>query len=288
MPRVRQILFVAPAPVVWAHHRGEFEKHRLEVETTQTLSSDQIGQGLADGTWDVGIGVVDNVLAWNVERTAGLQIIAQLEKTQVMAFCAGAGCDSLLKASQGPIAVDSTTNGFVLVLYRALRRAGVDPARCHFDPVGGVRQRFEALQAGKSIATILVPPFIDRALSQGCRKLWDGQRYAPDYPGVVVAARKQWIDQNLETARAYRRALTCANAWAMELANREEAAAALATAGYALPAAGRLVRDAVPELAASRAGLLESVALRSEAGLLVGPPPVFEDLVRMDLQGAEG
>src|SRR5690349_10391148 len=99
MPRVRQILFVAPAPMVWARHLGAFEDEGLTVETTQTLSSDQIGQGLADGTWDVGIGVVDNVLAWNAERGAGLQILAQLERSQAMAFCARPGCGSLAEAA---------------------------------------------------------------------------------------------------------------------------------------------------------------------------------------------
>ena len=47
MIRVRQILFVAPAPLVWAAHLGAFASNGLDVETTQTLSSDQIGQGLA-------------------------------------------------------------------------------------------------------------------------------------------------------------------------------------------------------------------------------------------------
>jgi len=285
MPRVRQILFVAPGPVAWARHRGDFEEQGLEVETTQTLSSDQIGQGLAGGTWDVGIGVVDNVLAWNTERGAGLQIIAQLERSQAMAFCASAGCGSLQEAAKGAIAVDSTSNGFVLVLYRALARAGIDPRTCRFDRVGGVRLRFEALQAGQSAATILVPPFIDMALSHGFKKLWDGRDLAPDYPGVVVAARKAWIDENLATATAYRRALSRANAWATHAKHREEAAAVLVASGYTAPAAARLVAEAVPTLEPSRAGFLESGALRRESGLLDGPPPAFEDLVRMDLQG---
>ena len=89
MKQLKQILFVPPAPIVWAEHAGLFARHGVEVETTQTLSSDQLGQGLADGTWDVGVGVVDNVIAWNEERKAGLQIMAQLERSMIMAFCAG-------------------------------------------------------------------------------------------------------------------------------------------------------------------------------------------------------
>ena len=57
MHRIRQILFVPPAPFVWAQRLGLFERHGVDVNTTQTTSSDQLGQGLAAGTFDIGIGV---------------------------------------------------------------------------------------------------------------------------------------------------------------------------------------------------------------------------------------
>src|SRR4051794_18501971 len=172
MHRVRQILFVAPAPVVWAGHLGLFERHGVELETTQTTSSDELGRGLAEGKWDVGIGVVDNVLAWNDAFGAQLQILAQLERSTIMSFCAAARQATLADAASDPIAVDATTNGFVLVLYRALAGAGIDWRACRFEKVGGVRQRFEALAAGAARSTILVPPFIDMAIAKGFRELW--------------------------------------------------------------------------------------------------------------------
>ena len=282
MTRLRQILFVPPAPVVWARHLGCFEALALEVETTQTISSDQIGQGLADGAWDIGIGVVDNVIAWNAERRAGLQILAQLERSQAMAFCARAGTASLAGAVSGRIGVDATTNGFVLVLYRALARAGIDRAASRFEPVGGVRQRFEALMAGRIDSTILVPPFIDMALAGGCVRLWDGAALAPAYPGVVAAARRAWIESNGEAALAYLRALGSGLAWAAEPQHRAAAVAALVASGYAEPAAARLRDAAMRGLAPSRAGWDESVALRREAGLLEGEPR-FDDVAALDL-----
>ena len=278
MPRVRQILFVAPAPIVWAGHRHTFEQNGLDVETTQTTSSDQIGQGLAAGTWDVGIGVVDNVLAWNAQFGAGLRILAQLERSQPMAFCGVPGVASLQDAARGTIGVDSISNGFVLVLFRALARAGIDRAACTFEPVGGVRQRFEALGAGTIGATLLVPPFIDMALARGCTLLFDGKAYAPSYPGVVATAPTAWTERDPAVATAYRRALLDANRWARDPANAEAAAAALGSAGYSPAAAQRLVASAVDELAVSRAGWDETVALRREAGLLVGEPR-FDDVV---------
>ena len=234
MKQLKQILFVPPAPIVWAEHAGLFARHGVEVETTQTLSSDQLGQGLADGTWDVGVGVVDNVIAWNDERKAGLQIMAQLERSMIMAFCAVPKFAGLADAATETIAVDATSNGFVLVLYRALSRAGIDWRKCRYEMVGGVRNRFEALMAGKAASTILVPPFIDMALAKGFRKLWDGADIAPAYPGVVVAARAAWLRDNEDLALRYLRALLEANQWATD----HPAAAADALAGGALHRGG--------------------------------------------------
>lgn len=279
MTKIKQILFVPPAPVVWATQRDTFSACGIDVETTQTLSSDHIGQGLADGTWDVGIGVMDNVIAWNAERSAGLQIIAQLERSMVMQFYAVPEYATLKDAASHVIAVDATTNGFVLVLYRALARAGIDWRKCRFDPVGGVRHRFEAMEAGKAAATILVPPFSDMAKAKGFKALWDAKDIAPAYPGVVVAARAAWLAQNEDAAARYVRGLTQANAWAMRADNAAAARAALVAARYTEGAAERLVRDAVPELRPSRAGWDETVALRRECGLLPTPVPTAEAVI---------
>jgi ABC-type nitrate/sulfonate/bicarbonate transport system substrate-binding protein len=286
--KLRQILFVPPAPLVWAQHLGLFARQGLELETTQTLSSDQLGEGLAAGTWDVGIAVVDNVIAWNAERAAGLQIIAQLERSTVMAFCGLAQYTTLADAAAGSIAVDATTNGFVLVLYRALAAAGIDRHKCRFDAVGGVRHRFEALAAGRASATILVPPFIDMALEKGFRHLWDGKDVAPHYPGVVVAARAEWLRANEACALAYLRALQEANAWATRRENAEAAVAALVAARYTTRAAQRLVSDAVPGLEPSVHGWNEVVALRRECGLLPEPEPRAGDVINRVLLAKAG
>jgi ABC-type nitrate/sulfonate/bicarbonate transport system substrate-binding protein len=277
--RLRQILFVPPAPLVWALHLDLFASRGIDVETTLTTSSDQLGAGLADGTWDIGIAVIDNIIAWNRERRADLRILAQLERSTVMAFCAAARLQSLADAAAEPIAVDSTTNGFVLVLYRALARAGIDWRACRFDAVGGVRQRFEALESGRAVSTILVPPFIDRAVEAGFRRLWSGDEIAPAYPGVVVAVRADWLRANGDAAARYVGALVAANRWAANPVHRDAAIAALVEGRYAEPAARRLVDASVPGLMPARDGFDDVIALRRECGLLAHPEPRFEDVV---------
>jgi ABC-type nitrate/sulfonate/bicarbonate transport system substrate-binding protein len=276
MKKIRQILFVPPAPIVWAQHLGLFAKAGLDVETTQTTSSDELGQGLADDSWNLGVGVMDNVIAWNEERRAGLQIVAQLERSTVMAFCVAPKYATLAEIAKDRIAVDSTTNGFVLVLYRALARAAIDWRKCRYETVGGVRHRYDALESGRAPATILVPPFIDLALAKGFRKLWDGADLAPAYPGVVVAARGEWLRKNQDLMSQYVQVLVEANAWAPQ--HVDEAVKSLLAARYSEPAARRLVRDTVAGLKPSPQGWDEVVSLRRECGLLPKPEPRFDEV----------
>ena len=130
---------------------------------------------------------------------------------------------------------------------------------------------------------MLVPPFIDMALSRGCIRLFDGAQLAPEYPGVVATARGDWTAANRSSALAYLRALGRANDWAMDPANHASATAALVSARYSPQAAQRLVEAAVPGLQPSRAGWDETIGLRSELGLLDGQPPAFEDIADLDL-----
>ena len=272
MEKVRQILFVPPAPMVWANAGKCFEHAGIEVVTTQTLSSDQIGKGLAAGEFDVGIGVMDNVIAWNDLFAADLAIIAQLERRMLMRFVAQQDCTSLADAAKKPISVDATTNGFVLLLYRALARAGIDWRSCSYDEVGGVKHRFDAMMEGRAFSTILVPPFDDMAIAKGCNALWNVDDIAPVYPGVVIAARRTFLRDQPEAARLYISALVHANAWAAKPENSEAAQEALTASRYSPKSAAILVRDIVPGLQPSIGGWEETVNLRRECGLMPSRP----------------
>lgn len=271
MTTLRLIQFVPPAPLVWAQATSAFARFGVTVEVTQTSSSDEIGIGLAEGRYDAGIGVADNAIGWSVERGADLVIAAQLERRMELRFCAAPGLPTLADAAARPIAVDATTNGFVLVLYRALARAGIARDACRFDMVGGVKHRFDALMDGRATSTILVPPFDAMAEARGFRALWDVRQMAPDYPGVVVVVRRD--ARAREAILRFLAAMASANAWATDPANLAAAKAALLDARYSDAAAANLIATAVPGLRPVAAGIAETIALRAECGLPPTPPP---------------
>jgi hypothetical protein len=268
---LRLIQFLPPAPLVWAEAIGAFARFGVAVQATQTSSSDEIGLGLAAGRYDAAIGVADNAIGWSVERGADLVVAAQLERRMELRFCAAPALPTLAAAAARPIAVDATTNGFVLVLYRALARAGIAREACRFDTVGGVRQRFEALLDGRATSTILVPPFDALAAAKGFRALWSVREIAPDHPGVVLIVPRAAAARDA-VVRALA-ALVAANAWATDPANRAAATAALLAARYGEAAAEALIATAVPGLRPLPAGIAETIALRAECGLPPRPPP---------------
>ena len=201
-----------------------------------------------------------------------------------MAFCGAPGVASLADAARGPIAVDATSNGFVLVLYRALAAAGIDRAGCDFQKVGGVRERFEALTAGRVSATMLVPPFIEMALSRGCIRIFDGAELAPAYPGVVATARGAWTDcQSSVGTRLSGRAAARQRVGDEPGATMRPRPLRLSAPGYSPDAAARLVQNAVPGLQPSRPGWDETIGLRRDVGLLHDEPPRFEDIADLEL-----
>ena len=119
---------------------------------------------------------------------------------------------------------------------------------------------------------------IDARYARRGRRPHTDRAHAPAYPGVVAASRAGWL-LDAATAASYRRALIEANRWATEPANEDAAVAALTANRYSADAAHRLVSTAVHELAVSRDGWRETIALRRDAGLLAEPEPRFEDVV---------
>jgi len=276
--QIRQIQFVAPASVVWAQNSGFFNKVSLSVLESHTKSSSEIGSGLARGEWDIGICVMDNVIGWNDLYDSDLIMLAQVERITELSFVGAAGVHTLEGAMAKPISVDATTNGFVLVLYRALAKIGVDWRTCEFLEVGGVKQRFDSLLAGQTHSTILVPPFDLMAIEKGYNVLWQGSEVAPHYPGQVVVARRRWATENREIVVKYLQALLAATRWALLLENRESAKQVLLSAGYSEAEAMRKFQLASPELEVLSQGWEEVVNLRKESGLLPQPKPNLKDV----------
>src|SRR3954470_8521334 len=152
-PTLRLLWFV-PAPLAVVA-QGLKLTSGVTLQAERNPSSDAQYHALASGEADAVVTAMDNVMDWNL-RSGGpgdLKIIAQLERTTPLTLVGQKGRTALQELRGGTILVDAPRNGFIVALRARLAEAGIGPETCALEPVGGVKERHDALLAGQGDAT---------------------------------------------------------------------------------------------------------------------------------------
>ena len=130
------------------------------------------------------------------------------------------------------VAVDTDT-GYASALFEILKSAGlqrdVDYSVVY---AGATNARYDKLITGDFQATLLGAPYTDLALANGYRTQGSVREKLGAYQGVVLAAKRSWLDGHAAQARTAVGSLVGAEQWAMDPANRDEV---LAVVAHAVP-----------------------------------------------------
>jgi ABC-type nitrate/sulfonate/bicarbonate transport system substrate-binding protein len=128
------------------------------------------------------------------------------------------------------VSVSSPKDPTALFLNRWLRQNGMSPDDVDVIYVAATQDHFAALLSGTVAAVALTQPFDFRALDRGFNRLIDyGQMAGDNYGFLAFTVRKQWLQNNPDTARGFLRALKRGSDWLHDPANKEEAINLLAT-----------------------------------------------------------
>lgn len=231
MKSVRLIVFPGAFnwPVWVASSRGLFAAEGVEVAVSQTPGSVFQLTGLIDGAFDLGITLVDNVVAY---REGQGEVPAVGEDLAAFMACDTRVFPSLITLPEvrsyadlrgRSLSVDARTTGYALVLQAMLERGGLAPGDYRIESVGGVLQRFEALLAGRQAGALFNSPFESLLQARGFNLLDTAISVLGSYQGQVVAGRRSWAAANRATLTGFLRALRRAIAWLYDPANRAEA-----------------------------------------------------------------
>jgi ABC-type nitrate/sulfonate/bicarbonate transport system substrate-binding protein len=247
-----------------AAERGLFDAAGLDVELVATRSSDELMSGLLEGRFEIVHAAPDNYVTWR-DRT-GAQIVAWIGGASgPISLVAAPDIETVGGLRGREIAVDAVASGFVSVLRKILRGAGLSPDDVTLVPIGATNLRFEALRDGRTSATMLTLPWSLLAVEAGCRHLADQRDVLPRLQGSCAASLESWLAANQAAADAYLRALVAALTW-VYLPGHDDETRNLIAARYGID-----TRHAE----AVRAALLDPVA--------GWPPSAFIDPVGMDL-----
>jgi ABC-type nitrate/sulfonate/bicarbonate transport system substrate-binding protein len=216
-------------PVWAARRKGWFAAEGVEVAITYTPGSVFQLTGLIEGDFDLGITLIDNVVAY---REGQGEVPAVGEDLVALMACDTRVFPSLVTLPEvrsyadlrgRTLSVDATRTGYALVLRAMLEKGGLGPQDYTIESVGGVQQRFESLLAGRQAGALFNSPFESLLQAKGFNLLDTAISVLGNYQGQVVAGRRNWAEANRAAVAGFQRALLRAIAWLYDPANRAEA-----------------------------------------------------------------
>ena len=205
-----------------AHKQGFFKNENLAVEDYIVGNPAQVAQQVISNSLDIGI-VTYETLVHAVREKAPLSGIGSQMIRYAYSFMVspkiGTTQDLKGKRVMLPLPRQLLTQAFDNFIVAAGMKAGdVDEV---FD--GSSANRFAALAAGVAQGAYLNAPFDIKAAEAGYKKLFDLGTFYPDAGSALLVARKDWLQKNPESARAFLRAMKAATRWLYDPANREAA-----------------------------------------------------------------
>jgi ABC-type nitrate/sulfonate/bicarbonate transport system substrate-binding protein len=109
--------------------------------------------------------------------------------------------------------VDAPTSGFVSLLRKLLRTAGLGPDDVALEIVGATHLRATALREGRIDASMLTLPWSASAARDGFPILADARTAVPRWQGSSGGSLRSWLEAEPDTADAYLRTIVAALTW---------------------------------------------------------------------------
>jgi ABC-type nitrate/sulfonate/bicarbonate transport system substrate-binding protein len=273
---IRLITFTPGVVLSVAQARGFFAAQGLQVEHTLTSSSQQLMQGVIDGTYDIAFTNPDNWIVYVTRDNADVFMFAGNVTGSERTLVARPEIQSVDDLRGKDIAVDAVDSGFVLILWRILADQGIDfrGGDPRLVAVGATALRLQSMERGETVAAILTSPETEQALALGYRVLGRSMDHLPQYPAPQSGTSRRWAAAHQDELVRFIRAYVAATDWTLDPANREAALALHRDAWNVTREAAEAEYAAIqPAATINTAGIQTILDLRAELGFLTPPIP---------------
>ncbi|QFZ85070.1 ABC transporter substrate-binding protein [Variovorax paradoxus] len=276
MSSTLRLLWFVPSPVALAADAWGLTPG-VSLQAERNPSSDAQFEALASGRADAVLTAIDNVMDWNLrDGPQDFCVVAQLERTTPLTVIGQRGRDRLEDLRGATILVDAPRNGFIVALRAMLADAGIEPDDYALEPVGGVKERHDAIVSGHGDATLLGPPFDAMALDAGLSRVATVQERYPTFPGQGLVVSAGALERLRPTLSAWLQGLDKAR-WRMS-DDPEGARQILALAGFSAPVVDAMLRGTPASLRPDRDGIELLIQQRRRCGL-PGADTTYDRLV---------
>jgi ABC-type nitrate/sulfonate/bicarbonate transport system substrate-binding protein len=210
-------------PLLAAFHKGLFAKHGLMVELLFTANSTQQRDGLARNEHQIIQSASDNAVAMVELGKEDVAIVAGGDNG-LNHIIAQPEINTLADVRGKTVVVDAPNTAFALLLYKALKDAGLKKGDFTINPVGGTGLRLDAMKRDKSNAAgVLGLPFMFQATADGLKDMGPAIKSIGTYQADSTIVMRRWARTNSDTLVHYIRGIVEGRRWALDPANKAEA-----------------------------------------------------------------
>ncbi len=204
--------------------KGFFAKHDLQVELQFTSNSQTQRDGLAAGLFEIAHAAVDNAVA--MVEMAGVDVVIVLGghcgMTQLFVQ---PHVRSVAELRGKIVIVDAPNTAYALQVKKILLMYGLKAGQDYkVKPLGGTRERLEAMRQNKDYAaSMFFPPYTFLAEREGFRNLGLAVQLIGSYQDTGGFVLRRWAQAKAATLERYIQAYVESLRWALTPANKNEA-----------------------------------------------------------------
>lgn len=211
-------------PVFAAEHKEFFAKHGLAVTLVYTPSSQFQRDSLAKNDSQIIHTAADNAVAM-VELSHQDAVIVTGGDSGFNRIIAQPEIKSLADLRGKTVVVDAPNTAYALLLYKALKVAGLNKGDYAVNAVGGTTQRIDAMMKDKehAAAAVINVPFNFPLLAAGMKDLGSATESIGAYQAGSVVVMRDWGKANSDVLVRYLAAIIEGRRWLLDPANKAEA-----------------------------------------------------------------
>ena len=231
-----------------AEHKGLFDRQGLTVELLYTPNSTVQREGLARGDHQIIQTAADNSVAM-VEMAKADAIIVTGGDNGFNRIIVQPEIASLADLRGRTVAVDAPNTAYALLLYKALKAAGLNKGDYSVNAVGGTTERLNAMKTDKAraAAAVMNVPFNFSAAAAGLKDLGSATAAVGAYQAGAVVVMRRWAEANSDALVRYIAAVVEGRRWLLDRANRAEAVQLLVDKARLPPAIAARAYDVVTD-----------------------------------------
>jgi ABC-type nitrate/sulfonate/bicarbonate transport system substrate-binding protein len=274
-------------PFWMAVQRGTFAALNLDVDFDVTRTEPLTLQYLASNSIDVAI-TTPGIALTAVEAGARIAVIGGLQNRMTYYLVGRPDVRTLVDLRGKSVGVDQVRGALPAIAKALIAPSGLVADQDYELRVTGAQsERYAALAASQTDATILAPPFDSRARADGFNVLADSLHDLPPMQWNAYIVERGWAEAHRDALANFLAALRVSAQWLYEPANREEAINRLSAelnvdesiirGDYAFLVEQNHVFSADANY--DRQGVEAYLPLFAAEGLIPSPPPPLERYV---------